>query len=62
MKKWVCSICGIVCEGEHAPEVCPICNVGSEYFSEVKSEEKKSRKYRKRGEETYRKSLEMYSV
>ena len=41
MKKWVCSICGIVCEGDHAPEVCPICNVGSEYFSEVKSEEKK---------------------
>lgn len=41
MKKWVCSICGIVCEGDHAPEVCPICNVGSEYFSEVKSGEKK---------------------
>lgn len=41
MKKWVCSICGIECEGEHAPEVCPICNVGSEYFTEVKSQPKK---------------------
>lgn len=41
MKKWVCSICGIECEGEHAPEVCPICNVESEYFTEVKSQPKK---------------------
>lgn len=41
MKKWRCTICGIECEGEHAPEVCPICNMGSEFFVEVKAEEKK---------------------
>ncbi len=41
MKKWVSCIGGILFEGEHAPEVCPICNVGREYFFEVKSGEKK---------------------
>ena len=25
MKKFVCSVCGYVYEGEAAPEVCPIC-------------------------------------
>ena len=25
MKKWVCSICGYVFEGDAAPEFCPVC-------------------------------------
>ena len=26
MKKFVCSVCGYVYEGEAAPEECPVCN------------------------------------
>ena len=25
MKKFVCSVCGYVHEGDEAPEVCPVC-------------------------------------
>ncbi|RGV68308.1 rubredoxin-like domain-containing protein, partial [Enterocloster aldenensis] len=25
MKKWVCTVCGYVYEGENAPEKCPQC-------------------------------------
>ena len=25
MKKWVCSVCGYVYEGENPPEKCPVC-------------------------------------
>ena len=25
MKKWVCTVCGYVYEGEAAPEFCPVC-------------------------------------
>lgn len=32
MKKWVCSVCGYVHEGETAPEFCPICKARSEKF------------------------------
>jgi rubrerythrin len=32
MKKWVCTVCGYVHEGEAAPEFCPICKAGSEKF------------------------------
>ncbi|WP_347460054.1 rubredoxin-like domain-containing protein, partial [Clostridium disporicum] len=28
MKKFVCTVCGYVHEGETAPEVCPVCGVG----------------------------------
>ena len=41
LKKWSCTICGIECEGENPPEVCPICNMGKEFFVEVKAEKKK---------------------
>ena len=27
MKKWVCTVCGYVYEGENAPEKCPQCGV-----------------------------------
>ena len=39
MKKFVCSVCGYVHEGDAAPEKCPVCGVGAEKFVE-QSEEK----------------------
>lgn len=34
MKKFVCTVCGYIYEGEAAPEKCPVCGVGSEKFVE----------------------------
>jgi rubrerythrin len=34
MKKFVCSVCGYIHEGEAAPEKCPTCGVGSDKFVE----------------------------
>ncbi len=31
-KKWVCSVCGYVHEGDTPPEVCPVCKVPAEKF------------------------------
>ena len=38
MKKFVCSVCGYVHEGESAPEKCPQCKVPAEKFNEVVEE------------------------
>ena len=38
MKKFVCSVCGYVHEGEAAPAQCPVCKVGSEKFIEQSAE------------------------
>ena len=38
MKKFVCSVCGYVYEGEAAPEKCPVCGVGAEKFVEQTAE------------------------
>ena len=38
MKKFVCTVCGYVYEGEKAPEVCPICKVGADKFVEQSGE------------------------
>ncbi len=38
MKKFVCSVCGYVYEGEEAPKVCPVCGVGADKFVEQKTE------------------------
>ncbi|MCI1945537.1 NADH peroxidase [Clostridium luticellarii] len=38
MKKFVCSVCGYVYEGEKAPEKCPVCGAPSDKFVE-KSED-----------------------
>ena len=35
MKKFVCSVCGYVHEGESAPERCPACKVPAEKFKEM---------------------------
>lgn len=37
MKKFVCTICGYVYEGEAAPEECPICHQPSSAFKEVEA-------------------------
>ena len=34
-KKWICTVCGYVHEGESAPEVCPQCKQPKEKFKEV---------------------------
>ena len=38
MKKWVCSVCGYVYEGEQAPEKCPQCGVPGSKFVEQKGD------------------------
>ena len=38
MKKFVCSVCGYVYEGEAAPEVCPICKAPASKFVEQSDE------------------------
>lgn len=34
MKKWVCTVCGHVHQGDTPPEVCPLCKAGSDKFIE----------------------------
>ena len=38
MKKWVCTVCGYVHEGDTAPEFCPVCKVPASKFEEQKGE------------------------
>ena len=38
MKKFVCTVCGYVHEGDAAPAECPVCHVSSEKFAEQKGE------------------------
>ena len=38
MKKFVCTVCGYVYEGEAAPEKCPICKAPAEKFVEQAGE------------------------
>ena len=40
MKKWVCSVCGYVWEGETPPEKCPVCKAPANKFSEKKDDAK----------------------
>ena len=39
MKKWVCTVCGYVYEGEQAPEKCPQCGVPASKFKEQAADE-----------------------
>ena len=34
MKKWICIVCDYVHEGENAPEICPLCQVSADEFTE----------------------------
>ena len=38
MKKWVCTVCGYIYEGDAPPTKCTVCNVGPEKFEELKGE------------------------
>ena len=38
MKKWVCTVCGYVHEGEQPPEFCPVCKAPAEKFKEQAGE------------------------
>ena len=38
MKKFVCSVCGYVYEGEAAPASCPLCGAPADKFVEQKEE------------------------
>ena len=38
MKKFVCTVCGYVHEGDSAPEKCPVCGVPAEKFKEQTGE------------------------
>ena len=38
MKKFVCTVCGYVHEGDAAPAECPVCHVPAEKFAEQKGE------------------------
>ena len=40
MKRFVCSVCGYIYEGDKAPEKCPVCKVSSDKFEEMKEEKK----------------------
>lgn len=37
-KKFICSVCGHIHEGDSAPEQCPVCKVGPDKFIEQSSE------------------------
>ena len=36
MKKYICTVCGYIYEGDCPPEKCPICNAGADKFVEQK--------------------------
>ena len=35
MKKFVCNVCGYVHEGDNPPEICPVCKVSADKFTEM---------------------------
>ena len=39
MKKFICSVCGYVFEGDAAPEFCPQCKAPKEKFNEAPAED-----------------------
>ena len=38
MKKWECTVCGYIHEGDTPPDICPVCGAGAEYFKEIVDE------------------------
>lgn len=45
MKKWKCTVCGYIHEGDTPPEVCPLCKAPAEKFEEI-VEEGSSRRWK----------------
>ena len=42
MRKWECTVCGYIHEGEEPPEKCPVCGAGKEKFVEVNTSPEES--------------------
>ena len=40
MKKFICTVCGYIYEGETAPEKCPLCKAPASKFKEWKKQQK----------------------
>jgi rubrerythrin len=38
MKRFICTVCGYIHEGDAPPEVCPICKAGADKFKEMTDE------------------------
>lgn len=38
MKRFICTVCGYIHEGDEPPEICPICKVGADKFKEMTDE------------------------
>ncbi len=36
MKKWKCSVCGYIHEGDEPPDQCPVCGAPKEMFVPLK--------------------------
>ena len=39
MKKFICTVCGYIYEGETAPEKCPLCKAPASKFKEMEEAE-----------------------
>ena len=44
MKKWECTVCGYIHEGEEPPEICPVCGADRSKFVEIVAEENGEKK------------------
>ncbi len=44
MKKWRCTVCGYIHEGEEPPEICPVCGADRSKFVEIVDEENDDKK------------------
>ena len=40
MKKWRCTVCGYIHNGEEPPEKCPVCGADKSLFEEIIAEAK----------------------
>lgn len=38
MKKYICTVCGYIHEGDKPPKECPVCKAGSDKFQEMKGD------------------------
>ena len=47
MKKWECTVCGYIHEGNEPPDKCPVCGAGKEKFVEITEEPAEKQKGKK---------------
>ena len=41
-KKFICTVCGYIYEGDEAPEECPVCHAGKDAFKELSDDPEKA--------------------